>query len=547
MAGTNFTNLLDIPIVGVGFYRGFNAIVAVTTKLLVMGLVAFLIAMPTASSHVLTTLKTATLTVFAGWYIYLLAAFVVFNLVLVVLPVSGRVTLGPDTAVPEHSTMTWLSMMFCAGIGIGILTFSVSEPVSSFSANPDILSGAVAPETAAAVPSAMRFVFLHWGLSAWGTYAVIALALGLSCHRFGQPMAMRSAIAPIFGKRLEGVAGHLVDVLSLLAILAGITTTIVLGLEEICSGLSTLTGSSFFSDHAGNPPLTSLLTALIVAISVAITSIISGPHRGIKWISQLGIMIAFGVFLIFVIFGGGWATIPLFLRSSADYFGHLPSEITALYRTGAAHDWQNNWTIFYWAWWIAFAPFVGLFLARISFGRTVREFILGAMLAPTLMCFAWFAGTGGSALLMELDGRAGGRILGADQAFRIYAAVEVMLAPTAATLVDALLVVLFLLLVVASTTAAIVAIKAIGAGGSAHGETPFHSCLWAVVIAAITGAVMMVGGVGAIRDLMIIGAVPFSFVMALMPGAVLLMLREAARVGREGGKNSPPPKLPKGV
>ena len=528
MADTNSITPLDIQTVENGFYRGFNPVVAISTKILIMGFVVLLIALPEKAGQILFMLKGVTLSVFAAWYIYLLAAFVVFCLVLVALPVSARVRLGPDNAVPEHSTTAWLSMMFCAGIGIGILVFSVSEPLSNFQTNPDIMAGLVAAETAATVPSAMRFVYLHWGLSAWGTYAIIGLALGLACHRYGQPMTMRSALVPLFGHRLEGFFGHVVDVLSLLAIITGITTTIALGLEQILSGLSTLTGSPLFADQFGNPPLTALLTVLVVAISVAIASIISGPHRGVKWISQTGILLAFSVFLIFVVFGGKFQVLNVFATSAWAYVAQLPSAITALYPSGPAGDWQGDWTIFYWAWWIAFAPFVGLFLAQISYGRTLREFILGAMLAPTAMCFAWFAGTGGSALLMELDGRAGGRILEAEHAFRIYAAIQVMLAPFAANLVNGLLVLLFLLLVVASTTAAVIAIKSIGAAGSSHGESPFHSFLWAVVIAAITGAVMAVGGVDSIRDLMIVGAVPFSFIMALMLVAIVFMVRDAA-------------------
>ncbi len=532
MADTNATAQLKIRTVPDGFYCGFNLVVAVATKAAVMGIVVLLVAAPAASRRMLALLRHVTITGFAGWYIYLLASFVAFCLILVVLPVSSRVKLGPDGAIPEHSTPAWLSMMFCAGIGVGILAFSVSEPVSEFQSNPDILSGAVAPASPAALASAMRYVFLHWGLSAWGCYAIVAMALGLSCHRFGQPMTMRSALAALFGRRLEGIGGHLVDVISLLAIIAGITTTIVLGLQQICSGLSAVTGSPFFADKFGDPPLAALMTALIVTISVALASILSGPHRGIKWVSQLGILLAFGLLLVFILFGGHSQVFSLLARATMDYVTSLPAEIVTVYDAGPARAWQDEWTVFYWAWWIAFAPFVGLFLARISFGRSLREFILGAMLAPAAMCFIWFAGTGGSALLMVLDGRGGGRILSAEHAFRIYAAVDTMFSSGPAAVVKAVIIFMFLVLIVASATAAIVAIKSIGAAGSAHGETPFHSLLWALVIAVNTGAVMAVGGVASIRDVMIVGAVPFSFIMALMLVSVVLMIIEARSPGR---------------
>lgn len=529
---------LIIQTVNTGFYQGFNPIVAMLAKAVILLIVAALVTMPDTSAVVLDRLKSGTLSVFAGWYIYLLAIFVVFNLVLVILPVSGKTVLGPDRSLPDHSTQSWLSMMFCAGIGIGILVFSVSEPISHSASNPDLLNGDLVPGSEANVVSALRFTYLHWGVSAWGCYAVIGLALGLSCHRHGQPMTMRSAVAVLFGKSLERAPGHIIDVIAILAIVSGITTTIVLGLEQICTGLSELTGSPFFADNAGNPPLTALLTALVIALSVAIASVVSGVDRGVKWTSQLGIILSFGVLVIFVTFGAGTRVFGIFADSSIAYLATLPQQIFTLYDPSASEvsaanrAWQENWTVFYWAWWIAFAPFVGLFLARISRGRTIREFILGAMLGPTAMCFIWFAGTGGTALLLEHDGIAAGRIADAEHAFRIYETVDVMLGPTFAAIVKVVLVFLFLVLIVASSTAAIVAIKSIGAAGSGFAETPFHSAMWAFVIAAMTGAVMAVGGVESIRDVMIVGALPFSVIMAAMLPAIVVMIRSETRTGR---------------
>ncbi len=530
MAFYNTMNRLDIRTVDAGVYEGFNPVVAVATKFLIMVLVIFLIAMPEASGRVLAAMKNLTLAMFAGWYIYLMAAFVFFCLILVFLPVSGRIKLGHDDSVPDHSTPSWLAMMFCAGIGVGILVFSVSEPISHFTNNPDIIAGLVAPASEASVVSSLRFVFLHWGFSAWACYAVVGLALGLACHRFDQPPTMRSAVSPLFGKYLEGGFGHVIDIISILAIIAGITTTIVLGLEQISSGLSALTGNPFFADQAGNPPLAALLTTLVVSVSIAITSIISGVDRGVKWTSQLGILLAFGILVVFIVNGAGFRAIGIGVESTVAYFVNLPTQILTLYDPNGAtagidqRGWQGEWTIFYWAWWIAFAPFVGLFLARISRGRTLREFILGAMLGPTAMCFVWFAGMGGSALLLELDGVAGGRIIAAEHAFRIYETVDLMLSPTFATVIKGVLTALFLILIVASTTAAVIAIKSIGAAGSNLAETPFHSILWAIVIAAITGAIMAVGGVSSIRDVMIVGAVPFSIIMAFMVPSIILMV-----------------------
>ncbi|MDA5094821.1 BCCT family transporter [Aliiroseovarius sp. KMU-50] len=532
----NISNPLRIHTVKRGVYEGFNPIVAVFAKLLVVCMVIFLIMLPEASARILDALKSVTLTMFADWYVYSMALILLSCIVIACLPVSKRLRLGPDGVLPEHSTQSWLTMMFCAGIGIGTLAFAVSEPVSHFQTNPDLLAGTMEPGGAGAVSSAMRFVYLHYGFSAWATYTIVGLALGLACHRYGQPMTMRSGLAVILGKRLEGPVGHIIDVISILAVIAGITTTIVLGLEQICSGLSILTGSRFFADNAGNPPLIALFTALVVSTAVAIASIVSGVERGVKWVSQLGLILFFVVLAMFVFFGGEMRVLGVLADGTIAYLKSFASQAITVYdpkisaASSAQRNWQSDWTIFYWAWWIAFAPFVGMFVARISRGRTLREFILGAMVAPAFLCFIWFAGTGGTALTLELDGTAGGAILSAEHAYRIYETVDIMLSPSVATVFKAVLVLLFLTLIVASASAAIIAIKSIGAGGNKLGETPFHSIIWAFVIAANAGAIMAVGGVGSIRDVMIVSAVPLSMILALMLVSVFVIIFKASRV-----------------
>ncbi|GIT88978.1 MULTISPECIES: BCCT family transporter [Roseobacter] len=539
MANSPITDRLEIRTVQKGFYKGFNPTVSLISKVIVTLLVLALIASPTAAATQLQALKALTLTIFAAWYINLLGVFVIACAVLVVLPVSGVLKLGKPSDVPEYSTQSWLSMMVCAGIGIGILVFSVSEPVAHSVINPDILAGETGSGT---ITSAMRFTYLHWGVSAWSCYAIVALSLGLNCHGNDQPMTMRSALVPLFGARLEGWLGNVVDILSILAIIAGITTTIVLGLEQICSGLSVLTGSTFFADFAGDPPLVALLTAMLVALSIVTTSILSGVDRGVKWISNLGLLVAFGVLLVFLLTGPVGRLMGGFADAGLTYLRRLPSEVFTVYGPSSGPNgaeqaqWQADWTIFYWAWWIAFAPFVGLFLARISRGRTVREFILGAVIMPTVMCFIWFSTLGGSALLLEADGIAQGKIVNAAHAFRIYQTVDLVLDPAWATIMKGVIVFLFLILIVASTSAAIIAIKSIGASGATVSETPLHSMIWALVIAGITGAVMAVGGVASVRDIMIVGAVPFSGIMALMLVSILRLVlkagsRSAAAVG----------------
>mgnify|MGYP001821871342 CR=1 FL=1 len=533
-------HVLSIQTVQQGIYQGFNVIVALSAKCIVLALVAFLILAPEFSSLSIDWLTDLTLHWFAKWYNGLLSALLAFMAIIICLPVSGRVRLGPEGSRPEHGRTAWLAMVFCAGIGGGILAFSVSEPVSHFTNNPDIISGDVAAISRDAVISSLKYTYLHWGFSAWACYALVGLVLGLTCHRHGQPLTMRSSLAPLFGKRMEGAAGNLIDTISILAIVSGITTTITLGLEQICSGISEVTGSAYFASKAGDPTITGLLSVLVIAISVAIASLLTGVNRGVKWVSDIGILLAFGILIVFVISGSSSRTVGLLYEGTIEYLKLLPGQAilydaTLSPRSQMQRDWQNEWTLFYWAWWIAFAPFVGLFLTKISRGRTVREFLIGAVLAPTTMCFVWFAGIGGSALLLELDGIAGGSVLSAGHAFRIYEAMDHMLTPGMALALKSALVLLFLLLVVASTTAAIMAIKFIGCAGSDRSKAPVHTILWACVIAAFAAAVLAIGGVEAVRDMMIISALPFSGIMALMIISTVRMLFYA----REGRRFRP--------
>jgi choline-glycine betaine transporter len=541
MARSAAIELLTIRTIRSGFYQGFNPVVAMTAKFVVACLALAIVLAPN-SGQMLAAITDATLGAFAGWYNGLLALVLVVVVGIALLPVSGRVRLGRDDEAPAIGRLGWLSMMFCSGIGTGILVFSVSEPISHFIENPKIIGGSVAAGSEAAIPVAMGYVFLHWGFTAWACYAIVGLSLGLACFRFGQPLTMRSALVPLFGRRLAGWPGHLIDIVSILAIIFGTTTTIVLGLEQVCTGFARVFGTSPspVAGAADSAPLTALLTALVVAIASAIAAITSGIERGVKWTSQTGILLAFAILVVFAIFGAGSRAIPVLLGGLGEYLSALPGQILSLEDpalSSVAHqqrDWQEAWTIFYWAWWIAFAPFVGLFLARVSRGRTVREFILGAVLCPAIVCFVWFATIGGSALLAETDGTSGGRLVETAHAFRIYEAVDLLMPASVAEIITVLLVFLFLVLVVASSTAAILGIKSIGAGGSVLGETKLHSSLWAIVIATLTGSVVAAGGTTAIRGAMMVGALPFSAIIALMiPSALrMLLAADASPAGR---------------
>ena len=234
--------------------------------------------------------------------------------------------------------------------------------------------------------------------------------------------------------------------------------------------------------------------------------------------------------LYFVVFGAGLRTLEVFIDGTMGYLSAFPREAMTLYDgsgsvvEGAQRNWQERWTVFYWAWWIAFAPFVGVFLARVSRGRTVREFVLGSVLCPTMMCFAWFSATGGSALLLELEGGAGGELISTEHAMRVFRTIDMMVPEAVQTVLKSALTLLLVILVVACVTAATLAITLIGGAGDHFTEKSHHPVVWALVLACVTGSVIAVGGIDSIRSLMIVGTLPFSVVLALMVPSILRMI-----------------------
>jgi choline/carnitine/betaine transport len=510
-----------------GFYDGFSTHVTIPAKLVVSILIVWAVVFPTHASETLALANETIIRQFAGWYVYLVAFLVMVCLTLAIIPQSGSLRLGAPGEEPEFSRFSWFSMLFGAGIGIGMLTYSTGEPLAHFRNNPDIIRGLVEPATASAVAPAYEYTFLHWGLSAWATYALVGLAVAYVAYRRSLPLTIRSGLAPLFGLRLSGHVGHLVDIVAVVATILGVAVTMGLGVEQFVAGLYRLGFGEWLLNDAGTASSWAIVLALLLLVGASTISALSGVGRGIKWLSNLNMGLSFLLLVVFAVVGAGLFALQLLGQGTLDYLVSLPKVIVTLWTAdgtpvgNALAQWQLDWSVFYWAWWIAFAPFVGMFIARISRGRTVREYVLGVILVPSLMCFAWMVLAGGTAISLELDGTAQGSILAAGISDQIYATIAAMVNPAIAYLLSGLIVILLMTYLVTSADSAILIVNTINGAGEDEGDRRQHILFWGAAIALVVGSLLILGGIDAIRITMILGALPFSFVVALMALAIV--------------------------
>ncbi|MFK7892845.1 MAG: BCCT family transporter, partial [Granulosicoccus sp.] len=382
---------LHIPTAAKGFYRGFSKDVTISAKLLIGGLVIWAVAFPEQSGAILNQFNSFILGNFASWYIWVVAFFVLVCLGLALWPSAGRLKLGHHDDRPEFSNFSWFSMMFGAGIGVGMLTWAVAEPVYHFNNNPEVIQGLVEGGTQENIRNAYKWSFLHWGLGAWACYAIAGLGLAFFSYRRSLPLTIRSSLTPLFGKALSGPLGHIIDVVAVVATILGVAQTLGFGVEQFVAGLSRIGVGDWLINAEGTASSAGIIFAIVIIMGASTLSALSGVGKGIKWLSNLNMVLSIALLGFFLLFGSTWFGLSALFVGIFDYLVALPEMMFTVWKadgteTGdALAGWQGAWSVFYWAWWVAFAPFVGLFLARISKGRSIREFVLGAMVVPSLL------------------------------------------------------------------------------------------------------------------------------------------------------------------
>ena len=522
---------LEVETSSSGFYQGFNQIVAVGAKVLVILLVIWAAMNPEGAGSVLSSIKNWSFTNLGAWYIYVMGMFVVVCFVLALVPSLGRVRLGQVDDRPEFSYFSWVSMMFGAGIGIGMMTYATAEPLYHFANNPDTILGLSTANSENNVLPSMKWAFFHWGFSAWGCYAMIGVCLAFFSYNRGLPLTIRSALTPLFGKSLEGPLGHVVDISAVIATVLGVAVTVGFGVSQYASGIYEVFGFEWLLNEDKSPSTNGMLFALVIVMGLSIVSAMSGVGKGIKWLSNINMGLSAALIAFFVIFGSTALAFTSFFEGTLRYLTELPNMLFTYWEASdaepgkALHSWQSGWwTVFIWAWWIAFAPFVGLFLARISKGRTIREFIIGAMIAPTLVSFVWFAFLGGTAIDLELTGKAAGAIAGAGQEAQLFMTLKLLVSDSIYPILTLIVLVLLTTFLVTSADSAILCVNTINSVGVLPNRSKTHIIIWGVMFTAVIGVLLVAGGLGAIKSAMIIAAVPFSVIMALMTISLLKAL-----------------------
>jgi len=299
--------LTELPIktANSGFYRGFSVNVAVISKIIISMLVVWCIVWPSEAGTILGDWNSAILAQFAAWYIWVVAAFVIVCLGLALWPAGGRLNLGQDGEVPEFSNFSWFSMMFGAGIGVGMLTWAVAEPIAHFKNNPAVIQGVTTALDANNVREAYIWSYLHWGLGAWACYAVAGLSLAFFSYRRGLPLTIRSSLTPLFGKALSGNLGHLIDIVAVVATILGVAQTLGFGVEQFVAGLNRI-GIAGLVEEDGAATTLGIVVALLVIMGASTLSALSGVGKGIKWLSNINMVLSIALLSFFIIFGATW-------------------------------------------------------------------------------------------------------------------------------------------------------------------------------------------------------------------------------------------------
>lgn len=518
----NHSERLPVAVAESGFYKGFNRVVAIGAKVVLAALILWAASAPKEAGKILESIQIATVNIFGGWYMYVTFFFVVVCLGLAIWPKSGRVRLGHPEEKPEFSNFSWFSMMFGAGIGVGMLTYSTAEPIFHFANNPDVIKGVVDAQSLENVRYAYKWAAFHYALTPWACYGIVGMGLGYFSYNRDLPLTIRSGLMPLFGKALSGPLGHLVDIVAIIATIMGVGVTIGYGVSQFASGMFNITGAQWLSAGGGKPTLVAQLCALVIIMAASTISAMSGVKKGIKWLSNVNMGLSFFLLIFFLLFGATVFAFKTFFLSIWDYLLALPKmslsvwDATGSPKEKALADWQAAWSVFYWAWWIGFAPFVGLFLARVSRGRSIREYVFGAMIVPTLMCLTWFALVGGTAIDLELSGGAEGAIVNADISSQLFQTINLMLSPGLAVMMSIVIVILLLTYLVTSADSALLIINTISSAGDPRRKKSKHIILWGLILSSVIAVMLVAGGMDALKSIMIIGALPFSLVMALI-------------------------------
>ncbi|MND86319.1 High-affinity choline transport protein [compost metagenome] len=473
--------------------RVFWGASAIAGALLLLALIA-----PSTSGLIFGAAQAWVIDTFGWFYVASVAGFLLFVTVLAVGP-TGRLKLGPDDAEPDFPYVSWLAMLFAAGMGIGLMYFAVAEPVQHYIAPPE-----AQPGTLTAAREAMVITYTHWGVHAWAIYAVVGLSLAYFAHRKGLPLTMRSSLYPLLGKRVNGWLGDAVDIFAICGTLFGIATSLGYGVAQMSSGLNYVFGL---------PSNVVMQVGLIAVVMGAATiSVLTGVDKGVRRLSELNLVLAVCLMLFVLVAGPTLFLLRAYVQNFGLYLDHFFVRTFTLYAY-EPRAWMADWTLFYWAWWIAWSPFVGMFIARISRGRTVREFLIGVLLVPSAFTFLWMTVFGNSAMSLDLGVAAGAisEAVQTDLSTALFHFFEYLPGTAVTSLLAIALVAVFF---VTSADSGSLVIDTLASGGAE--DTPrWQRIYWCVLQGLAAALLLLAGGLGALQAATLVAALPFAVIMIL--------------------------------
>mgnify|MGYP000266752060 CR=1 FL=1 len=447
-----------------------------------------------------------------SWFYVLTVAFIFFFVIFLGVSRYGDIRLGPDHSTPDYSLASWISMLFAAGMGIGLMFFGVAEPLMHYLSPPTAQTG-----TVEAVQEAMKMTFFHWGLHAWAIYAIVALVLAYFSYRHNLPLTLRSALYPLIGDKIYQWPGHLVDVFAVVSTVFGVATSLGLGASQVNAGFGYLFGIDV--------SITNQIIIMGVITSLAVISVATGLDKGIKFLSETNMVLAIILLLLIFVLGPTVFLLQAYLQNIGDYMADIVHNTFNLFAYNKT-EWIGGWTIFYWGWWLAWAPFVGLFIARISRGRTIREFIIGVMLIPTVFTLFWMTIFGNSAIdLVHNQGVVAlGDMVSKDSSVALFVFLENFPLASVLSFFSVLMIVIFF---VTSCDSGAMVVDMLCSHGS--NDTPlWQRVYWAVGIGIVAAVLLLVGGLSALQTMTIASALPFTIVLLLAITGLIKALKVEA-------------------
>lgn len=447
-----------------------------------------------------------------GWYYLLAATLYIVFVIFIASSRFGSIKLGPEQSKPEFSLMSWAAMLFAAGIGIDLMFFSVAEPITQYMMPPEGQG-----QTMEAARQAMVWTLFHYGLTGWSMYALMGIALGYFSYRYNLPLTIRSALYPIFGKRINGPIGHSVDIAAVLGTIFGIATTLGIGVVQLNYGLKVL-----FQIPEN---LTVQASLILLSVIMATVSVTSGVNRGIRFLSELNVLLALGLILFLLFWGDTEFLLNALVLNVGDYINRFTGMTLNSFAFDRPTEWMNSWTLFFWAWWVAWAPFVGLFLARISRGRTIRQFVVGTLIIPFVFTLLWLSIFGNSALYQVIHGNldfANEVMQHPERGFYSLLAQYpgFSLSASVATITG------LLFYVTSADSGSLVLGNFTSRLGDINNDAPnWLRIFWSVAIGLLTLGMLMTNGVSALQNTTVIMGLPFSFVMFFIMAGLYKSLR----------------------